>query len=381
MFRLAPLALSCLLATAAVASAAMAAPVSTAPAAARFDAKALATALDARIDDAARAGFSGTVLVADGTHVVYERSVGLADPAGAKIGPDTRFNMASTGKLFTTVSILQLVQQGKLDLDAPIRRYLPKWPVASVRDHVTVRELLMHTSGLGLYWGEDFQARRASLHTLSDYIPLLAKEPEFTPGTAWRYSNSGFMVLGLIVEAVSKQDYYAYVAEHIFQPAGMHDTGYFEVDGKATNVATPMPGGTGADAHTALRMPEPRGGAAGGGYSTPRDLLKFHRALTVGKLLDAKTRALLFAPVTLPAGSHAPPHGLGLLRFAVGNDVGYGHPGGAPGVGVDFRATRDSGWSVIVMSNSGSPRTMPFADALLGDVAAAGAPDLRFPMP
>lgn len=349
---------------------------------AHVDRDALAPLLAQKLAEAEAAGFSGSVLVADGDDVLFEHQAGLADPAkGTPVTANTRFNLASTGKLFTTVSVLQLVQAGKLDLDAPVGRYLPDWPVPRVRDEVTLRQLLLHTSGLKSYWGPGFDARRATLRTLADYRPLLATEPAFAPGSQWQYSNIGFQLLGLVVEAASGQSYYDYVAAHIFRPAGMRDTGYFDMDGQAPRVAVPHRGGTGADRNDTLPIPEPRGGAAGGGYSTPRDLLRFHRALTGGKLLDAARMDLLFAPVTLPAGTRAPPHGLGMLRYAVGDDVGYGHPGGAPGVGVDFRGLRRAGWTVIVMSNSDAPRTMPLAGELLEQVNKAGGPDLRFPMP
>jgi len=347
-----------------------------------IDRQALEALLTRQLDEAQAAGFSGTVLVADGEGVLFERSVGMADAAaGTPVSADTRFNLASTGKLFTTVAVLQLVQAGKLDLDAPVGRYLPDWPVKQVRDDVTLRQLLLHTSGLKSYWGAEFNSRRATLRTLADYRPLLATEPTFAPGSQWQYSNIGFQLLGLIVEAASGQSYYDYVATHIFGPAGMRDTGYFDMDGQAPRVAVPRRGGTGTDHDDTLPVPEPRGGAAGGGYSTPRDLLRFHRALTGGVLLDAKHLDLLFAPVALPAGTRAPPHGLGMLRYVVGNDVGYGHPGGAPGVGVDFRGLRRGGWTVIVMGNSDAPRTMPLAGELLQLVHQAGGPDLTFPMP
>jgi CubicO group peptidase (beta-lactamase class C family) len=253
--------------------------------------------------------------------------------------------------------------------------------VKQVRDEVTLRQLLMHTSGLKSYWGADFAARRATLRTLADYRPLLATEPAFAPGSQWSYSNIGFQLLGLLVEAASGESYYDYVAAPSFRPAGTRDTGYFDRDGQAPRVAVPRRGGTGPDHDDTLPVPEPRGGAAGGGYSTPRDLLRFHRALTGGVLLDARHLELLFAPVALPAGTRAPPHGLGMLRYAVGDDIGYGHPGGAPGVGVDFRGLRRAGWTVIVMSNSDAPRTMPLAGELLELVHQAGGPDLRFAMP
>lgn len=341
----------------------------------------LESLLAARLEQAAAAGFSGSVLVADGERVVFERTYGVADPAsGAAVRADTRFNLASAGKLFTTVAIMQLVQQGKLDLDAPVGHYLRDWPVPTVRDRVTARQLLMHTSGLASFWGPAFEASRARLQRLADYRPLLLDEPDFEPGSAWQYSNTGYLLLGLLIEAVSGEDYYRYIADHVFAPAGMLDSGYFAVDGVADRVARPHAGGTGRGRDHILGMPEPRGGAAGGGYSTPRDLLRFQRAIAGGVLLEAKTRALLFAPVMLPAGTRAPPHGLGILRYEVGDDLAWGHPGGAPGVGVEFWSLRDSGWTVVVMSNSDQPRSMPLVNDLFEVILAHGGPDLRRPM-
>lgn len=354
------------------------------PYAVAVDEAALRNALEARLEQAAAAGFSGSVLIADGAQVLFERSYGLADPAtGTAVATDTRFNLASSGKLFTTVAVLQLVQRGKLDLDARVGRYLPDWPVAEVRDRVSVRQLLLHTSGLGSFWGPEFEAKRARLQSLSDYAPLLQKAPAFEPGSRWQYSNSGFQILGLIVEAASGEDYYSYVSRHIFEVAGMRDTGYFAIDGQARGVAVPHKGGTGEDRlETVARMPEPRGGAAGGGYSTPRDLLRFHRALTDGALLDARHREQLFAAVDMPGSPEGrPPHGLGMLRIGVGNDVVYGHPGGAPGIGVDFRAARGSGWALVLMSNVSEPFALALGNELARIVEDAGGADLRFPMP
>jgi D-alanyl-D-alanine carboxypeptidase len=342
----------------------------------------LRTALDGHLAAAEADGFSGQILVADASGIVYERELGHADPAtAAPVAADTRFNLASTGKLFTTVAVLQLVQAGKLDLDAPVGRYLPDWPVATVREQVTARQLLSHTSGLGAYWGEDFARARPGLQRLDDYRALIAQEPDFAPGSGWAYSNSGYVLLGLLVEAVSGEDYYDYVVRHVFQPAGMRNSGYFAVDGQADRVATPHAGGTGDDRDQVFPMPEPRGGAAGGGYSTARDLLAFHRALTGGALVDEARLDLLFAPIQLPAGTRAPPHGLGLIRYDVANDVAYGHPGGAPGVAVDLRALRKGGWAVVVLSNSSNVATMRYSESLLGAIADAGGPDLRLMRP
>lgn len=345
------------------------------------DRAALSAAVSARLEQARAAGFSGSVLIADADSIVFEHGYGQADPAtGAPVRADTRFNLASSGKMFTAVAVLQLVQQGKLNLDTPIGRYLPDWPVARVRDTVTPRQLLTHTSGLGSYWGAAFQAARATLRTLGDYAPLLAQEPAFEPGQGWQYSNSGFVLLGLLVEAASGEDYYDYVAKHIFTPAGMRDSGYFAIDGKAERIAIPHNGGGGAEKNRSYAMPEPRGAGAGGGYSTPKDLLRFHRARTGGRLLDARTYELLMSAVNLPPAERGrPPHGLGMLRYQVGEDIAYGHPGGAQGIGVDFRAGKSSGWALVVMSNVSDPFTMEIGTDLARIIAEAGGQDLRFP--
>jgi len=340
----------------------------------------LEAALQAQMAPVVADGFNGAVLVANADGTVYERYYGRIDPErAARVDADTRFNLASSGKLFTTVAVLQLVQSGQLDLDAPVGRYLPDWPNATVRDQVTARQLLMHTSGLGQFWGEEFAARRGQLQALSDYLPLLTAEPEFTPGSQWSYSNNGFMLLGLLIEAISGEDYYHYIQSHVFDPAGMSGAGYFEIDGKAPKVAVPYR--SSADGVERLSMPEPRGGPAGGGYARPRDWLAFHRALTGGKLLNQATLELLFAPVALPEGSRAPPHGLGMLRFAAGDDIGYGHPGGAPGVGVDFRGVRHGGWIIVLMSNRDRAPLMPLSSGIAGAIADHGGVDLRPPMP
>jgi hypothetical protein len=160
----------------------------------------------------------------------------------------------------------------------------------------------------------------------------------------------------------------------------MRDSGYFEIDGKAERVAVPHRGGSGAEKNRSFAMPEPRGAGAGGGYSAPKDLLRFHRALTGGTLLDARTYELLMSTVQLPPAERGrPPHGLGLLRYQVGEDIAYGHPGGADGIGVDFRAGKSSGWALVVMSNVSDPFAVGLGSDLAGIIAEAGGQDLRFP--
>ena len=148
--------------------------------------------------------FSGVVLLArDGTSIM-SRAWGMADPAkGIANRPDTKFNLGSINKFFTHVAIGQLAAAGKLSLNDTIRKHLPDYP-SPAADKITIEQLLQHRSGLGDIFGPKFLASHASLRKLSDYLPLFVDKPlEFEPGSDQRYSNAGFVVLGLIIEKIS----------------------------------------------------------------------------------------------------------------------------------------------------------------------------------
>lgn len=144
---------------------------------------------------------------------------------------DTRFNLGSMTKMFTAVAIAQLAELGKLSFHDPISRHLPDYPNEAVASKVTIHHLLTHTSGMGDYQNEKFYARLDQLRTLSDLVPLFVNDPlAFESGAKWDYSNAGFVVLGLIIEKVSGQDYFTYVKQHVFKPAGMTSTDFYERD-------------------------------------------------------------------------------------------------------------------------------------------------------
>lgn len=350
---------------------------------AKIDVVGLRTALNRAVHKAGDAGFSGVVLVAEHGKILFEAAIGQADRSRNLANTlDTRFNLASTGKLFTTVAVLQLVEQGKLALDAPLGRYLPDWPQPQVRE-ATVRQLLTHTSGLGSYFGlPEFENGREQLRSVADHLPMIATQvPAFAPGSDWAYSNAGFMLLGRLVEIASGEDYYDYIRRHVFAPAGMRDSGYYDMEGKAAGVALGYLASSGFEDNTSRR--EWRGGPAGGGYATARDLLKFQQALAHHKLLRAETRKQLLTPIALPGEGGRRNHGLGPIVMPVGNDIAYAHPGGGPGMAAQFWATRDRETVVVVLGNTagrpgpgqGSP-TMALSFAVFDAVAAAGGPRL-----
>src|SRR5438045_4282280 len=173
---------------------------------------------------------SGVVLVAKDGVAVASKAAGIANKTTkAPIDLNTKFNLRSMNKMFTAVAIAQLAQAGKLSFTDTVGKHLPDCPNKEVADRVTIHHLLTHTSGMGSYWGEKFAREREKLLTVAAYLPLFASDPlSFPPGEKFQYSNAGYMVLGAIVEKASGQNYYTYVQEHIYSPAGMTNTGFYE---------------------------------------------------------------------------------------------------------------------------------------------------------
>ena len=273
--------------------------------------------------------FSGVILVAKDGKPLFEQAYGYADrETEIPNRIDTKFNIGSVNKSFTSRAIRQLVTQGKIDLNDTIGKFLPGYPNKDAASKVTVRHLLEMSGGVGDFFGERYRAMpKEKILTLEDYLPLFADKPlEFEPGAKRVYSNGGYVVLGLIVAKASGVDYYDYVRDHIFKPAGMNDTfsppkdadvpnralGYMREGAKWVPNYETLPG---------------RGSSAGGGYSTAHDLLKYVIALGNGtlKATDEETRS------------------------------GMGIAGGAPGLNAMLEWDPGRGYVVVVMSNFGPP--------------------------
>jgi len=197
------------------------------------------------LDSLVTAGeFSGVVLVAKDGVPIFERAYGLADrEARIPNTIETAFNLGSINKFFTQIAIRQLANAGKLDVDSSLARAWPDYPNQDVARRVTIRQLLQHRSGVG---GNIFGAppgkTRGDIRRLADYLPLFVNEPLlFEPGTNQRYSNAGYIVLGLLIERLSGEDYYDYVRRHIYEPAGMSRTASWTVDSLPPNPAFGYP--------------------------------------------------------------------------------------------------------------------------------------------
>jgi D-alanyl-D-alanine carboxypeptidase len=314
----------------------------------------LLTALKARLDrDTAAGVFSGVLLLARNGKPVFNYAGGLEDrERGVPMSPQSRLGMASIGKLFTTVAVMQLVQAGQIDLDAPVGRYLPDYPNAAVAQKVTVNELLTHTGGTGDVFVPELDRHRDELRTPGDYIALLGgRAPLFEPGSRRGYSNFDFIILGRIVERVSGQAWGDYLQGHVFAPAGMTGAGTLPRSVAVAHRAvgyTLVEGKMAPTADTAGFGPTP----AGGDYATAADLLKFTNALTAARLLDAAHTDLLLRGRAKIGGKSYPYDVTGKAE----NGVAFiGHQGGGPGANGDLRAFPGNGYTLVILSNFGPP--------------------------
>ena len=297
--------------------------------------------------------FSGTVLIARNEEVLLQQAWGLANrKSNSPNVVDTEFCLGSMNKMFTAVAVLQLVQAGKLPLDAPLGEYWKNYPNKELATTVTVRQLLSNTAGTGDIFTAEFNNHRLDIRTLDDYVRLYGQRSlEFEPGSRSRYSNYGFLLLGVLIEKISGQSYYDYVRDHIFVPAGMtHTDSLPEIDRILSHAVGYMPGPNGWVPNTDT-LPW-RGTPAGGGYSSVGDLLRFSEALLSGHLLDPKL--VQQATTEQFPGSH---YGYG---FVV-EDGFFGHSGAAPGINGELRIYRKTHHVVIALSNLEPPAAMRIA--------------------
>ena len=323
----------------------------------------LAAAVGAYLDKQTQADeFSGVVLVAKNGKPIFHKAYGLANKNyNAPNQLDTKFNLGSINKDFTKIAIAQLAEQGKLSFTDPISKHLPDYPNREAAPKVTIQHLIKMTSGIGDFFGEKYiNLPKERLRSIKDYFALFADEPlAFEPGTKHQYSNGSYIVLGAIIEAVSGQNYYDYIREHIFKPAGMLNTDSFELDKVVPNLATGYTRRASYDGQeeTARRsniyvMPA-RGSSAGGSYSTVEDLLKFTIALQNFKLISpAYTKWLLVDPMSDPPAPATVKAASSQIKIA---DGGLGLAGGAPGLNATIEMSVGSGYTAIVLSNYDPP--------------------------
>jgi CubicO group peptidase (beta-lactamase class C family) len=302
--------------------------------------------------------FSGALLLARHGEPFCARAWGLASLRyGVPNRIDTKFNLGSMNKMFTAVSIAQLVERGTLAFESTVAELFPDYPGPGA-DQISVHHLLTHTSGLGDYFNERFAARKAELRSVDDFLPLFQDAPLlFTPGERFAYSNAGMLLLGALLERVTGQDYFDYVREHVYAVAGMPDTDAYEMDRPVPNLAigyTLMDGRgrfVGGARRSNLFMHVIKGGPAGGGFSTVHDLLAFDCALRGHQLLSpALAETVLTGKVATGRGA-TDRYAYGFIEDIVNGERIVGHGGGVAGINAQLDMYLGSGYTVVVLSN------------------------------
>ncbi len=311
--------------------------------------------LDAYISKLADADvFSGAALLAKDGKVIYKKAFGVANKDfNAPNRIDTKFNLGSMNKMFTSVAIAQLVERGKISFDDPLSKFLPEFPNKEAAEKIKIKHLLCHTSGLGSYFNSKFmESSRARFRTTSDFMELAKDEKlAFEPGTKWSYSNTGMLTLGAVIEKATGQSYYDYIRENIYKPAGMINSDSYDLDRVNSNLAVGYEKDYTEDGvrfRNNIFSHVIRGGAAGGGYSTVEDLLRFDIALRSNKLVGAEYVRLLLSP---KPDLKSPDYGYG-FQIDRENQVA-GHGGGFEGISSNLDMFLNSGYSAVVLSNYG----------------------------
>jgi len=321
--------------------------------------------------DSAADKFSGAALLAKDGKPIFTGAYGMADRE-KKIPNtlNTKFRIGSMNKMFTAVSILQLVQAGKISLSDPVGKYLTDYPNKDIATKVTIQQLLTHTGGTGDFFGPQFDAHRLELKTLQDYLKLYGERaPEFEPGSRWEYSNYGFLMLGVVVERVSGKNYYDYVSENIYKPAGMASAGSFPEDQIVPDRSIGYTQFGGAALRPNTDTLPYRGTSAGGGYCTVEDFLRFANALTNHKLLNQQnTELLTTGKVDTPRGDK---YAFGFMDNGAGKAMRhFGHGGGAPGMNGDLQIFPQTGYVIVVLSNLDPPAASRISDFIVNRLPA-----------
>ena len=327
------------------------------PAARAQDTRALVHYVDsvatAAVAEHRTAGVS--VAVVKNGRTVLAKGYGFADLENdVPATPETVYRIGSITKQFTSAAIMRLVEQGKLSLDDTLQKFLPNFPTQGNR--VTVRHLLTHTSGIKSYTSLGAKwARVIRLDLAPDsVVALFANEPfDFKPGDAWRYDNSGYFLLGMIIEKLSGKPYGQYLKDEFFTPLGLGSTIYCDqaplIRHRAQGYAT-RPGGELINAEP-LSMTQPY--AAGSLCSTVNDLVAWTLALSSGKVVSPASYKLMTTPGTLNDGKPLT-YGFGLGVGELGGHRQVSHNGGINGFISELHHYPDDSLITVVLTNTGA---------------------------
>jgi D-alanyl-D-alanine carboxypeptidase len=311
----------------------------------------------------------GVVLVARGDTVLFRAARGEADIEGnVPLRPDSVFRIGSVTKQFAAAGVLKLVEAGKVGLDDPLSKYVSNYPGG---ERITVRQLLNHTSGVKSYTRlrgyMDGPVQRDL--TTAQMIDVFQNEPaDFAPGADWAYSNSGYVLVGAVIEAASGMPWHAYLDQVLFKPLGMRHTGYghdpkfvamqvrpYSYDGDTVIPAKP------------ISMTQPH--AAGALVSNVDDLFTWNRALHEGRVLKDTN----YVQMVTPTGAAAKPninYGFGIFGTKVRTHKALHHGGGIFGFTSSLMYVPGEDITIVVLENDDTDGTADVADGLAKKIAA-----------
>ena len=312
------------------------------------------------------------VLVMRGDEVLYRGARGEADVEGdVPLAPGDRFRIGSVTKQIAAAGLLTLVDAGKVALEDPLSKYLPDYPGAA---GITIEQLLNHTSGIKSYTeipGVMDGPIRRDLTTaqLVDYFK--DETPAFAPGEAWAYNNSGYVLVGAVIEAASGQPWHEYLDQALFQPLGMKDTGYgADPAVVARQVKGYTTGGPAPAAPIELSMTQPH--AAGALVSTVDDLARWNRALHEGRVLKPATYERMITPAGKAKDAG---YAYGLQTSSVRGAPTLQHGGGIPGFTAFLTYVPGPDLTVAVLHNSETPSPAQETSSISRRLAAAALGD------
>lgn len=304
-----------------------------------------------------RHAFMGSVLIARGGDLIFSRSYGSANLEwNVPNAATTKFRIGSITKQFTAASILLLEERGKLKVEDPVKKYLPDAPAAW--DQITIFNLLTHSSGIPNFTSfPTYRSIEPFATSPEKLVALFRDKPlDFPPGEKFIYSNSGYVLLGYLIEKISGESYESFVQQNILTPVGMKDSGYDSntaiIERRATGYTLTPKGFTNAGfVHMSIPF------SAGALYSTTEDLLRWEQALFAGKLISAASLTKMTTPFK---GGYA----FGLLISANSGRMIVSHNGGIEGFNSAMAYFPETRVAVIVLGNVNGTAPDELADKL-----------------
>ncbi len=316
------------------------------------------------IDKYIEKDFQGCVSIKKGGETIFEGAYGYADlPNKVTNTLDTKFATASAGKVFVAVGILQLIEKGQLHFNSTIGELLD-FDLHNIDKDITVEQLLTHKSGIPDYFDESIMDEYEELwrdypnykiRSSADLLPLFIKKPMMYPkGEKFLYNNTGFVVLGLIIEAISKRPFDEYLKENIFEVSDMFSTGYYELDRLPAKCANNYI----YDEHrkeyyTNIYSVDVKGTGAGGAFTTVGDVELFWKALLSNKLLSADMTQKMLSIQSTCDGDDNYGYGIWLNKNSVDNSLPY-FTGSDPGVSFISTYKLDENVNITIVSNFGN---------------------------